>query len=257
MTRRLSLVGALAFAAIAGLALAGPVLQDPAYHLFADRRRFLGISNFGNVASNLPFVLVGLAGLAWMSRPGSAAGFLDPRDRWAWGVHFAGQFLTGVGSAYYHWAPADAPLYWDRLPLTFVITSLAAAVVIERVDGTWGRRLLVPFVVAGAAAITSWRFGSGDLRPYAFVQFYPVVAIPLLLVQFPARTTRSGDYAGAVGWYAVAKLFEHFDAQVFRGTGYAVSGHTLKHLFAGLAGFWLLRMLALRTIDPATKPQDP
>ena len=32
-----------------------PVPQDPAYHQFADARPWLGIPNFQNVASNLPW----------------------------------------------------------------------------------------------------------------------------------------------------------------------------------------------------------
>jgi hypothetical protein len=40
-----------------------PLLQDQAYHQFADQRELFGIPNFWNVASNLPFVVVGAVGL--------------------------------------------------------------------------------------------------------------------------------------------------------------------------------------------------
>jgi hypothetical protein len=39
-----------------------PIPQDPAYHRFADGRRFLGIANGLNVLSNISFLLVGIAG---------------------------------------------------------------------------------------------------------------------------------------------------------------------------------------------------
>ena len=48
---------------LATLPLLPPIAQDPTYHQFADQRTLLGIPNFWNVVSNLPFVLVGAMGL--------------------------------------------------------------------------------------------------------------------------------------------------------------------------------------------------
>ena len=48
-----------------------PFAQDHAYHAFADTRTFLGIPNFRNVSSNLPFLVVGTWGLAFLARSGS------------------------------------------------------------------------------------------------------------------------------------------------------------------------------------------
>jgi hypothetical protein len=36
-----------------------PLLQDQAYHQFADQRELFGVPNFWSVVSNLPFVAVG------------------------------------------------------------------------------------------------------------------------------------------------------------------------------------------------------
>jgi hypothetical protein len=49
-----------------------------------------------------------------------------------------------------------------------------------------------------------------------------------------------------VGFYVLAKILETADRQVF-GLGRIVSGHTLKHLAAAAAGYWILRMLQKRT----------
>src|SRR5688572_12603209 len=103
--------------------------QDQTYHAFADERAWLGIPRFADVASNLPFALVGVAGLALLSK----FRLMDRRERWMWGVYFAAQLLTGLGSAWYHAAPDDARLVWDRLPLTAVLMSLAAIVAAERI----------------------------------------------------------------------------------------------------------------------------
>ena len=42
--------------------------QPLSYHLFADRRSLFGIPNFGNVASNLPFAVIGVWGLVFLPR---------------------------------------------------------------------------------------------------------------------------------------------------------------------------------------------
>ena len=46
-------------------------------------------------------------------------------------------------------------------------------------------------------------------------------------------------------WYGLAKAGEIFDQPIYALTGF-VSGHTLKHLCAGLAVYWVLRSLRLR-----------
>ena len=48
---------------LAGLMLLPPLLQNQGYHGFADQRTLFGIPNFWNVFSNLPFIVVGAAGL--------------------------------------------------------------------------------------------------------------------------------------------------------------------------------------------------
>src|SRR5437764_6848443 len=108
-------------ASLAGLLLLPPIPQDQSYHQFADQRTLLGIPNFWNVVSNLPFIAVG------------AAGLLKHRDGPATIVIFAGIFLTGFGSAYYHWNPSDATLFWDRLPMTLVFSAILSSAISERV----------------------------------------------------------------------------------------------------------------------------
>ena len=83
-----------------------PLLQDQNYHQFADQRELFGVPNFWNVVSNLPFIAVGVIGLAQFRRDATTF------------VLFAGLFLTGFGSSYYHLNPNDGTLFWDRLPMT-------------------------------------------------------------------------------------------------------------------------------------------
>jgi hypothetical protein len=114
-----------------------PIPQPQWYHMFADQRTFFGIPNFNDVVSNLPFAVVGLWGLVLLFRSDGTPGrahFLDDRERWPYGIVFAGLVLTAFGSAYYHLHPRNETLVWDRLPMTLVFMSLLAAVVAERVS---------------------------------------------------------------------------------------------------------------------------
>jgi hypothetical protein len=262
--RRLRTIAVFAPLAIAVLAL--PFLptfaQDPFYHEFADQRTAAGIPHAGDVATSALFVLVGLHGL-WVAlrRRSSATPFADPRERRAYAVLFAGVVLTGLGSAYYHLDPTNSSLFWDRLPMTLIFAPLLAIAVSERVSPRLGRRLLLPAVIAGAAGAIHWHLtelaGCGDVRLYGLVQFYPLLAVPLMLALFPARYTHAHAFWGLLGAYGIAKLFEVFDVDVLALNGFA-SGHNLKHVFAALGLWALVGMLRKRAplplvSDTATK----
>ncbi|MBI3696199.1 MAG: alkaline phytoceramidase, partial [Acidobacteria bacterium] len=91
----------------------------------------------------------------------------------------------------------------------------------------------------------TWILWAEDERWYVLVQFFPLLAIPVILLLFPPRYTRTIDLLGVLGWYGLAKIFEGADALVF-AAGRVVSGHTLKHLAAALAALWMLRMVKNR-----------
>lgn len=223
--------------------------QPLSYHNFADRRSWLGIPNFGDVVSNLPFAIFGLMGLAFLRSSSSKEKFLNPRERWPYSFFFLGLFLTAFGSGYYHAHPSNSTLFWDRLPMTITFTGLIAALIAERIGVTTGIRSLVPLLLVGVSSPIHWYlselYGRGDLRFYAAVQLLAVLSVPLFLVLFPPRYSRSYDLAFVAGFYVLAKLFETLDRQIF-AAGQFVSGHTLKHLAASLSGYWVLRMLRLR-----------
>src|SRR5215467_10291438 len=179
-------------ASLFGLLLLPPIPQDQNYHDFADQRTILGIPNFWNVVSNFPFVVVGAKGLQRF------------RDDPATAVLFTGILLTGFGSSYYHWNPNDGTLFWDRLPMTLCFMAILAVVVEERVNAKFGAALLWPLLATGILSLLLWRW-TGDLRLYGWVQFFPAIALPLLLVLFPQTGTFYWLIAGVL--YAIAKLF--------------------------------------------------
>lgn len=228
-----------------------PLAQDPDYHNFADRIRFLGIPNFANVVSNLVFVMVGIMGLATLKRVSmQEQTFYRPQETIFFVLIFAGALLTGLGSAYYHWAPGDATLLWDRLPMAIVFMAVFALILADRLGIELGLLALGPLVFLGLVSVLYWdhteTLGQGDLRPYILVQFLPILLLPVLLILFPAHYSKSIYFVKLVGWYLVAKILEQLDAWVFTGTAGIVSGHTLKHLVAGTALFFLVSYLEER-----------
>jgi hypothetical protein len=246
--RAIILVAPLVVGAVA-LLLHGPIPQDVGYYQFADRRAWAGIPNAGDVLSNVAFLAAGTLGLAFLASPRSEKTFEDRRERLPYGLFFAGVFLTTFGSTWYHLAPDTHRLFWDRLPMTIAFVALFAAVISERVSSRLARRMLWPLVAIGVASVLYWRVteqgGRGDLRPYALVQYYPALAIVLLLHLSPPRYTSSGFLWAVAGAYALAKAFELADEPILRATR-IVSGHTLKHLAAGAAAGLVLWMLARR-----------
>jgi hypothetical protein len=224
-----------------------PIPQPMSYHQFADQRPWLGIPNFGDVVSNLPFAIVGIWGLIFL-RPSVQNRFADPRQRWIYILMFAGLLLTAFGSAYYHLAPGNARLVWDRLPIMIVFMALVDAVIAERVSVKAGLWLLPALLAIGVGSVLQWRASElhahGDLRFYAAVQVYSIVVL-LLALLLPPRYTRGSDFAVVVGLYVLAKILETADRQIF-ALGHIVSGHTLKHLAAATASYWILRMLQKR-----------
>lgn len=70
-----------------------PFKQDPNYHDFADQRSRFGIPNFDDVASNLPFLIVGVWALNALKRRDSRIAFTDHREQRAYLVTFAGLTL--------------------------------------------------------------------------------------------------------------------------------------------------------------------
>jgi hypothetical protein len=253
VTRRacLGLLWALLGAAVLAALLAPPIPQDPAYHRFADTRAMWGIPNALNVLSNVAFVLVGALGL-WSVWPGRTAGPVHFQSAGEWGpyvVFFGGFALTGLGSAYYHLAPGNETLVWDRLPLAITLMGLFAATIVERIGVKTGLVLLGPLVAVGIVSVLWWaageRRGEGDLRLYALVQFFPMLAVPLMALLFPSRYTRGADLVIVVVIYGLAKGFELLDARLL-ALGGVVSGHTCKHVAVAVSGYWLWRMLIKR-----------
>ena len=244
----LVLICLLAFSA---MVFVKPIPQDAAYHNFADQRDVLGIPNFWNVISNIPFFFVGLIGtIAGIKK--KWVGFDTP----AYGaclLFFIGICLSGLGSAYYHLNPNTNTLFWDRLPMAISFMAFFSLIITEHLHEKLGRATLFPLIVLGCGSVLYWHWseqaGSGDLRPYVLVQFLPIVLIPFIVITHQSLFTRTNDLYIVLFFYLFAKLAEQFDSLLY-ALGRILSGHSLKHFLAALGAYWLLRMLRLRVKIP-------
>ncbi len=230
----------LVFGSLGSLLTLEPIGQDVSYHDFADTRVFFGIPNFLDVVSNLPFLIVGFLGLRLFSGSSELGEMSN-----AWALLFIGVGLVSVGSAYYHWNPNNATLVWDRLPMTLGFMSLFAALLGEYLNSRVGKILLWPLVLIGLASVLHWHWAD-DLRMYIWVQFFPLLVVPLLMWLFKSTYTHNWLILIALGWYLLAKVAEFYDSPILETTAGVVSGHTLKHLFAAAGAYSFYLMLSRR-----------
>lgn len=242
------LIGSLIACTIAAVAV--PAMPQPlSYHAFADCRTFWAIPNFFNVLSNIPFLVAGGWGIALILRGGGH--FIDQRESLPYLVFFLGALLTAFGSAYYHLAPDNPRLVWDRLPMTLGFAGLVSAAIAERASLRTGLRLLWPLLALGAFTVMYWYAtelaARGNVIPYGLYQGWSILAIVLLIALFPATRYSQGKYlVWAAAWYGLAKIFETFDLAVFRATGGVMSGHSIKHVLAAIGVFAIVWQLRLR-----------
>src|SRR5215469_13116065 len=243
------LLGGVIVIAIAITLLVPPIPQDESYHHFADARTIAGIPNFWNVISNFPFLLFGVYGL--FSTPRLASPSLLP----GYLLFGLAVIAVSVGSAYYHYAPSTPRLVWDRLPMSIAFMALFALILGDRVNPVLGRALLGPLVILGVASVLYWAWtesrGVGDLRPYALVQFLPMVLMVLMLVIYRGSDESARWLWLCIAMYLLAKVTEYFDAPIYRGVG--LSGHTMKHFLSAAAVFCaLLALLHLEAPERST-----
>lgn len=245
--RREMVVGLLVLGSFLALLFIPPISQDPAYHQFADPKTVWGIPNFLNVATSLAFVVVGLLGLI------SGRTHQPTLAPWSWRTLFAAVAFVGLGSAYYHWAPSNWTLVWDRLPMAVGFMALFVALLSENVNPKLETFLLAPMCLLAIFSVVYWHF-TDDLRFYIWVQGSPLLGILVLFLLFRGRYTHQAYLIAALGLYILAKVAEVYDQSIYSMTRQSFSGHSLKHLLSAWAIFLIYRMLHLRRFRDAPIP---
>ena len=232
----------LAIVAIAGIILSSSIEQNNSYHNFSDVDTFLNIPIFWNVVSNIPFLIVGLLGIYKLN--------IIAENKTQYLIFFLGISLVSIGSGYYHLNPNNNTLVWDRLPMTIGFMALFSIVISEFISKKNGQIILIPLLIIGLLSVVYWA-AFDDLRFYILVQFYPILAIPVILIFFKSKYKLTIGYWLLLLAYVIAKIVEHFDYQIHNYTG-LISGHTLKHLFASI-GLFILFYTYIKRIKSFTK----
>ena len=221
----------------------GPIAQLANYHDFADRSVRFGVPHFADVISNVGFALVALwGGIALtFGRSGRGIGYQ---------LFVVALFLTALGSTWYHLAPGDARLVWDRLPIALACAGLLAGVWgdTRQRDDTW---VAVGLMLFGVASVVWWRYsnlaGQEDLRPYLLLQIAPMILIPWWQWLYDSPRADRSAFGIALLLYGAAKLAEIYDHQI-GAVLYGLTGHTLKHLLATAAAALIVFRLAKRSV---------
>ena len=226
--------GALALILTAGAFALPTIPQAQSYHRFADQAMSWGIPHAADVLSNLAFLLVGLYGVFRRPRYTLGADILLGLV-----TFWVGIFLVAAGSAYYHWAPSDATLVWDRIPMSIAFMGVSFSLIVAQARL---KAYVLPYLGLELLGVTATLYAHfwDDLRFYLMCQLFP-----LLLALSAAVRLRSLPISRDLLWaflaYTSAKLFEHYDRAVHELTSELVSGHTIKHLLAALGAFFVLR----------------
>jgi hypothetical protein len=216
----------------------GPIAQLSNYHAFADQTTLGAIPHAIDVLSNLAFVGAGLFGLFLVLSNLS----LTERglSYWAYLSFFVWILVTSLGSAFYHWAPDDQRLFWDRLPIALACASLLAAVRADLVPGMNRRKALLELSIFIGCAIFSvgWWAQTADLRWYLLLQILTLLLIPIWQFVYAAPMRQRRLFGVAIMLYVLAKICESFDHAILLHLGF-ISGHSLKHVLAALAAAWI------------------
>jgi len=229
------------------LLMHGRIAQFPDYHAFADHSVYFGIPHATDVLSNIGFAFVALWGLRRLLplREHAALNKCWP----GYSLFLYALLLTAFGSTFYHLAPDNARLLWDRLPIALVCAGLLAGVRADTVPNAESRRDTILLAIFALGSVVWWYIselaGAGDLRLYLLLQGMPLILIPLWQAIYRAPKVERIAFGAAIFLYAVAKVTEVNDHTLMNALG-VLSGHTLKHLLAAAAAAVIVHRLIQR-----------
>ena len=249
MTNKNLFLLAISFLSVIAIILLPPIAQDLNYHQFADQRTLLGIPNFFNVISNVPYLIAGLAGCFLILKQSTLSIVSSIKNSYT--LFFVSVSLVCIGSSYYHLTPSNHTLIWDRLPMTLAFMSFITVIIGEYIHEKTARALFVPLLITGIFSALYWYWSEtinqGDLRLYILIQFLPIIIIPIILRIYTPKFTHNNYFWLIIACYALAKLFEITDQLVF-DTIKILSGHSIKHLISAAAPYLFYLALKKRKI---------
>ena len=201
------------------------------YHNFADKKNILNIPNTVNVVSNISFLIPVFYLLKSTKKRSLKVNLLM--------IHLV---LLGIASTYYHYIPSDKTLFWDMLMIA--TTSMVVLNIFmtpqnlqkeeEKVDSY---QLL--FYHFGFLSVIYWKF-TGDIRLYLII----LIGVPLYIILKNYKNKDIRNYLLLmIVSNIILRLSEHNDHFIYQFTNKNISGHTIKHIFAGIGIFSVIKIL--------------
>ncbi|MGE5323886.1 MAG: ceramidase domain-containing protein [Actinomycetota bacterium] len=201
--------------------------------------RTADFSTLLNVLTSIPFLVLGVSGI-------SSIGDWRIARRLPFAAFVLSLIPVGIGSILYHWSPSTGHLLLDRLPISICLAAFACTVVNEYFQTSLGSALLAPAVLFSAASVLYWYFtatnGRENLVPYAAMQGCTAGFSALIVFTRPDRTEGVAGLRWALAVYAVARIVEFFQQDIYRSVGTDI-GHPMKHLLVCLAALLVIRSL--------------
>jgi hypothetical protein len=217
----------------------GPISQPQEYHDFADDREILGVPNALDVMSNLAIIYPGVVGLAFIHESRNRSQVSEDEISIQITL-FSGMILTFAGSVWFHLDPTDSTMLWDRLGMSVVIGSCISLLIHDMWDRNLAAKIHLPIIIASIVSVLWWPVFD-DLRVYFIVKHHPFILFPIFLLCGRRIYDKVSGYYWALSMFLLATIFEFADQQIFEITG-IISGHTLKHIAAGI-GLWFLMVM--------------
>lgn len=210
--------------------------QNPDYHNFADKRLLFGIPHFFDVFSNILFLIAGVYGVYRFHKVK-----ISGPARYTYLVFLLGLILTCFGSGYYHWQPSTERLFWDRMPMTIAFMGFLNCLISLRISQSLGKKLSIPMILLGFATVIYWSYTesleNGDLRPYVILQMGMLLLTVVIMLLYKGDHPSNSSIWILFIFYVAAKVTESFDHKIYELTYHQMSGHSIKHLLAGI-GAW-------------------
>lgn len=229
-----------------------PIAQNTDYHHFAHEFSLVNIDNCSNVISNLGFIIIGIGGLVKLIK--------SKNNNIIYYGLVTGILLTGFGSGYYHYNPNNETLVWDRIPMTIIFASFFASIYSYYISKKWANVIWLVAICIGIFSVLYWNYtekmGNGDLRLYAIVQLLPMLLIAIILsLNCNSNKNIFKPITYILVWYVIAKLFEHFDHQLFEHTNF-ISGHPIKHIAASISTFFMIKLIHLNNFKNESEAEN-
>jgi len=184
---------------------------SPSYHNLADTRKLLNVKNGYNIISNLAVFLPAFYLLQKHTH--------NTKNK----ILFIHISLIALTSTYYHLHPTNARIAWDMLFIATTHAIILSYFIDEKISLT--------IYLFSIISVIYW-FLYNDLRLYMIL----LLGIPLYIISQIYNDERVKHYIIPL---IISSLFtryvEYNDKEIFKYTNNTISGHTLKHLSAGIS----------------------